>query len=120
MKWRTKITAALCSIGVLVGVGVVTAPAAQATYNYAITYVADCPGLAEYQQLVIRPFAPGAHAHVYSYNSLSYNDGPGWTMDVPQTSSGIYYNPVQYRDVMRYVMYVDTKNFYYHVSCYYY
>lgn len=114
MRTTTKIAAALVAA---FGLTLVAAPAQAFD---PIEYYADCPGTATYQQFVIRQFS-GTSIVVYSIDPNTPKPTT-WGLDgyASYRSGTIYYNPIKYRDKMRYLLNGEGNlNFYYHVSCYY-
>lgn len=139
MKQRLikRVIGAFIALGVLITGGVLAdatvAPAPEAQAFSDIVYIADCPGTATYQQLVIVSYESWDH-YMYVHarrDSRFYSDSWGpWITHTYKyqyaPAPQITYVPIQYRDVSEYKM-VDAHfggstmglDWTYHVDCFY-
>lgn len=113
-----RIIGALAATGLALG-AVVAGVAAPAQAHAPISYVADCPGTAVSQQLVIRTWSP-------DYISVSaWEDYPNGNIKPlgtagPGDNGQVFYMTIQPYDVVRYdITSPGNTNYFYHVDCQY-
>jgi len=110
---RTKVA----SLALVAGLTLATAAPAQAFPP--ITYLADCPGDAVFQQLVIIDYS-GTTIFVDAWQDHPNGNIIRLGTTIASTTGDVTYWPIQYHDTVQYTMTGGGNvDWFYHFDCYY-